>query len=159
MGIAGDRSILRLANRGGRLQDGKERAAKERNLLTGDDRACAVAQPRDVLEDRRFGAKIAVLLLQQITQLFAMLGRKNWPAGHPAGGVGTGGVKGRERFASVREIEEQTAETGQDRNGITLSLLLLHRHSCSLAVQVSHHFRRSDARSAFLPGLGKVSSA
>src|SRR5271166_2099226 len=114
VGAAGGRSIFRLANGSGRLQDGEEWTAKERNLLTRNHRTGAVAQPRNAFERRRRGAKVAVLLLQQVTQLLAMLGGKNRAGGHPAGGVGTGWVKRRKRFATVREIQKQPAESRQD---------------------------------------------
>jgi hypothetical protein len=48
MRAAGGGCVFCFANRGRRFEDGKERAAEQRNLLAADHCAGAVPQPRDV---------------------------------------------------------------------------------------------------------------
>ena len=112
--------VFGFADGGRGLEEREKGSAEESDLLAGDDGRSSLTEAGDVFESRSAGAEGAVLGLEQIGDAGAD-GRVLRGRG-PLVAVGARGVEGRERLAALGVIEEEAAEPGENRDGITLSV-------------------------------------
>lgn len=109
---------------GGGFEEGEEGSGEEGDLLTGDEGSGTVAKLFDIGEGSGGGMPAAVLFKEQIGDGGAQV--RILGGNGEERGKGGSGEEGGEQFATGGVVEEEPAEPGQHRDGVTVDF-----HRCA----------------------------
>jgi hypothetical protein len=119
--------VLGFADRGGGLEEGKERASEERDLLAGNDGGGALLEESNVIEDGVSGVECVGLGAESGGEAGSVSEVEGGRVGSPFHGEGVRGIPAAQKCrmrsrCGVREVAEERGRAGQRRDGITLEV-------------------------------------